>query len=60
MKKPNLAHAEIIKKTYLSDIPKSMLKIMSPEAKKALEQNGAKEIATNNMAVGEGYVIERY
>lgn len=30
MKKPNLAHAEIIKKTSLSDIPKSMLKIMSP------------------------------
>ncbi len=60
MKKPNLAHAEIIKKTSLSDIPKSMLKIMSPEAKKALEKNGAKEIATNNMAVGEWFVIERY
>ena len=38
MKKPNLTHAEIIKKTSLSDIPKSMLKIMSPEAKKALEK----------------------
>ena len=60
MKKPNLTHAEIIKKTSLSDIPKSMLKIMSPEAKKALEKNGAKEIATNNMAVGEWFVIERY
>lgn len=60
MKKPNLDHAKIIKKISLLDISKSMLKIMSPKAKKILEKNGDKEIGTCNMGVGESFVIERY
>ena len=58
--KNNEDEKTVIKKLSSPDIPKSMLKIMSPEAKKALEKNGAKEIGTNNMAVGEWFVIERY
>lgn len=58
MKKPNLDHAEIIK--GLSTLPESVFKLMTPAAIAHIEKSGAKEIGTNNMAVGEWFVIERY
>ena len=57
MKKPNLDHAEVIKKAV---IPESMKKVLSQEVLAHLEKEGDKEIGTDNMAVGEWFVIERY
>lgn len=57
MKKPNLEHAEIVKKSV---IPESLRKSLSPAVLTHLEKEGAKEIGTDNMAVGEWFVIERY
>lgn len=57
MKKPKLETAEIIKKT---EIPENMLKFLSPALIAHLEKQGMKEIGTDNMAVGEWFVIERY
>ena len=60
MKKPNLDHAEVIKRISLSGLPKSVLKYMSPEAIAHIEKFGVKEIGTNNLAVGEWFIIEKY
>ena len=60
MKKPNLDHAKVIKRISLSDLPESVLKYISPEAIVHVERLGAKEIGTNNLAVGEWFIIERY
>ena len=60
MKKPNLDHAEVIKRISLSGLPKSVLKYMSPEAIAHIEKSGVKEIGTNNLAVGEWFIIEKY
>lgn len=57
MKKPDLDHAEVIKKAV---IPESMKKFLSQEVLAHLEKEGVKEIGTDNMAVGEWFVIERY
>lgn len=57
MKKPNLKHAKVIKKSV---IPKKLMKSLSPAVLAHLEKEGAKEIGTDNMAVGEWFVIERY
>lgn len=57
LKKPLLKDAAIIKKTA---IPERMLKFLSPAIIAHLEKEGAKEIGTDNMGVGEWFVIERY
>lgn len=57
MKKPNLDHAEVVKKSV---IPESLRKSLSPAVLAHLEKEGAKEIGTDNMAIGEWFVIERY
>lgn len=57
MKKPNLDHAEVVKKISISE---DMTKFLSPALIAYLEKEGAKEIGTENMAVGEWFVIERY
>lgn len=57
MKKPNLEHAKVVKKSV---IPESLRKSLSPAVLAHLEKEGAKEIGTDNMAVGEWFVIERY
>lgn len=57
IKKPLLKDAAIIKKAV---IPESMLKFLSPEVIAHLQKEGAKEIGTENMAIGEWFVIERY
>lgn len=57
MKKPNLEHAEVIKKTF---IPECLMKSLSPSILAHLEKEGVKEIGTDNMAVGEWFVIEKY
>ena len=56
-KKPLLKDAAIIKKAV---IPESMLNLLSPEAIAHLHKEGAKGIGTENMAVGEWFIIERY
>lgn len=57
MKKPKLECAQIIKK---ATIPEDMLKFLSPALIAHLEKQGMKEIGTDNMAVGEWFIIERY
>lgn len=57
MKKPSLDHVEVIKK---ATIPEDMKKFLSPAVLTHLKKEGAKEIGTDNMAVGEWFVIERY
>ena len=60
MKKPNLNHAKVIK-TSSSELPKSMLDFMSPEAIARIKGGyGFREIGTDNMGVGEWFVIEKY
>lgn len=57
MKKPNLKHAEIVKKSHMQE---DLMKSLSPAVLAYLEKVGAKEIGTENMAVGEWFVIEKY
>lgn len=57
MKKPNIEHAQVIIKGV---IPESLRKSLSPAVLAHLEKEGAKEIGTDNMAIGEWFVIERY
>ncbi len=57
LKKPLLKNAAIIKKAM---IPENLRKSLSPEMIAYLEKTGEKEIGTENMGVGEWFVIERY
>lgn len=57
MKKPSLDHAEVIKK---ATIPEDMKKFLSPAVLAHLEKEGAKETGTDNMAIGEWFIIKRY
>ena len=57
LKKPLLKNAATINK---ATIPESMMNLLSPAMIAHLEKEGAKEMGTDNMAVGEWFVIERY
>lgn len=55
--KPSLKDAAIIKKTV---IPENFRRSLSPDMIAYLEKVGEKEIGSENMGVGEWFVIERY
>ena len=57
MKKPILDQAEIVKKSI---IPEDVRNSLSPDILAYLEKAGDKEKGTENMAVGEWFVIESY
>lgn len=57
MKKPRLEHAVVISSFTPSE---SQLKELSPAIRAYLEKTGNKENGTDNMGVGEWFVIERY
>lgn len=57
MKKPNLENVKVIKKSI---IPEILKKSLTPAVLAHLEEEGAKETETDNMVVGEWFVIERY
>lgn len=57
IKKPNLAHAAVITESLISD---EIKKYLSPAVLAHIEKQGRKEIGTDNMAVGEWFIIEKY
>lgn len=57
LKKPLLKNASIIKKAM---IPENLRKSLSLAVIAHLEKSGNKEIGSENMAIGEWFVIERY
>lgn len=57
LKKPLLNSAAIIKNYVM---PENLRKSLSPEMIAYIEKTAEKEIGTENMGVGEWFVIERY
>lgn len=57
-KKPDLNHAEIID-TVVTITPE-MMKLMTPEAIEILNVMGNKEIGTENLGVGEWFILKEY
>ena len=56
--KPNLKHAKIISTKVT--IPSTMMKFISSEAIQSLNSIGMKEIVTENLGIGEWFILKEY
>lgn len=58
IKKPNLKHASII--NTVATISPEMMKLMTPDAIEILYKLGNKEIGTENLGVGEWFILRKH